>query len=246
MRQCMLPMQVGSLTESWPFPDSMFDCGSKMGWLFFWCFEVLDSLLWYDDQFKLQYAAGVSYLNWKKPGLIPKDSKSKDLTPGSHSETTSPFTFTTGWNSPRYFRQADVVHLEAMSLERFCSSFSRWQCLYFFPLPHQQISFLPSLGMASRLPSIFSSNFMWHPIADRDSAVKFTFEEKGGHPMLVTSSCFFIAVLSYSTKSRCPLNPVLDCGSKTEWLFLVLWGLGFSAWIWWWIQIPICNWWELS
>ena len=85
-----------------------------------------------------------------------------------------------GWNSPRYLRQADVVHVEAISLERFFSSLSRWQCLYFFPLPHQQISFLPSLGMASCLPSIFSSNFMWHPIADRHSPVKFTFEKKSG------------------------------------------------------------------
>jgi len=45
-------MQVGSQTESWPYPDTMFD---------------------------LQYAPGESYLNWGKPDLIPKDSKNKDL-----------------------------------------------------------------------------------------------------------------------------------------------------------------------
>ena len=48
-----------------------------------WCFEVLDSLRGYDDEFKLQYATGESYMNWKKRGLIPKHGKSKDLTPGS-------------------------------------------------------------------------------------------------------------------------------------------------------------------
>jgi hypothetical protein len=46
-------------------------------------FEALDSLLGYDDQFKLQYATGESSLDWKKRGLIPKDSKSKDLPPAS-------------------------------------------------------------------------------------------------------------------------------------------------------------------
>jgi len=37
----------------------------------------MDSLLGYHDEFKLQYPTGESYLNWKKPGLIPKDSKSE-------------------------------------------------------------------------------------------------------------------------------------------------------------------------
>jgi hypothetical protein len=30
----MVPMQVGGLTESWPFPDTIFDCGSEMACLF--------------------------------------------------------------------------------------------------------------------------------------------------------------------------------------------------------------------
>ena len=38
----------------------------------FWCFEVLDSLLGYDDEFKFRYATGESYLNWEKAGLDPE------------------------------------------------------------------------------------------------------------------------------------------------------------------------------
>ena len=42
------------------------------GTIVFWCFEVLDSLLGYDDEFKLQYATGESYLNWEKAGFDPE------------------------------------------------------------------------------------------------------------------------------------------------------------------------------
>jgi hypothetical protein len=38
----------------------------------FWCFEVLDSLPGYDDQFKLQYATAESYPNWEKAGFDPE------------------------------------------------------------------------------------------------------------------------------------------------------------------------------
>ena len=80
-----------------------------------------------------------------------------------------------GWNSALYFRQEAVVHVAVLNLERLFSSDSRWQCLYFFPLPHQHISFLPSFGMGSGLPNIFSKNFIWHPIADGNPLVKLTF-----------------------------------------------------------------------
>ena len=34
--------------------------------IIFRCFEVLDSLLGYGDESKLQYATAESYLNWEK------------------------------------------------------------------------------------------------------------------------------------------------------------------------------------
>jgi hypothetical protein len=78
MRQWLLPMQVGSLTQIGLFQIKCSTVGQR--WKdCFWCFGLLDSMLGYGDEFKLRYATGESYPNWEKPGAIPKDSKNKDL-----------------------------------------------------------------------------------------------------------------------------------------------------------------------
>jgi hypothetical protein len=43
-----------------------------------------------------------------------------------------------------------VLQFMARAFEIFLSSASRWHFLYFFPLPHQQLSFLPGLFAATR------------------------------------------------------------------------------------------------
>jgi len=63
----------------------------KDGMIVFWCFEALDSLLGYDDQFKLQYATGESYLNWEKAGFDPENVKRKYLYPSPPSFLSAVF-----------------------------------------------------------------------------------------------------------------------------------------------------------
>jgi len=65
-----------------------------------------------------------------------------------------------------YLLQELVVHWEARIFESLRMSDSMWHFLYFFPLPHQQGSFRPNLGIsfgAFSNPMSFAKNPILSP-----------------------------------------------------------------------------------
>ena len=60
--------------------------------------------------------------------------------------------FPEGETHLREVPQVAVLHVFAKNFEWFFASDSMWHLLYFFPLPHQQGSFLPKSGMDSGSP----------------------------------------------------------------------------------------------